>query len=90
MNELIPLTALWRHLSKDGQKVYYTGRLGEAKILMFEVQSDNPRAPAFKIMLAKPNQPEQRGYQEEDRPFPNDPGQTTGTPQPIDDSDLPF
>lgn len=90
MSNLIPLTALWRHTSQAG-KVYYTGRLGEAKILMFENQSDNPKAPAFKIMLAEPSTPEQQGYRQDDRAeLQANAGQPGGTPPPIDDDDLPF
>ena len=66
MSKLIPLTALWHHISSSG-KVYYNGRLGEAKILMFRVESDNPKAPAFKIMLAAPDQAEQKDRQDQDR-----------------------
>lgn len=53
MAELIPLVALWENKSKQTGKPYWSGKLGEAKVLMFRQKSDNPKAPAFKIFVGE-------------------------------------
>jgi len=90
MSKLIPLTALWRHTSSAG-KTYYNGRLGEAKILMFPIESDNPNAPAFKIMLAEPDEATKQDYHDADRNQldRDQPASTAQHPNIVDD-DIPF
>lgn len=53
--DLVKIGVLWEKQSKkDDDKVYYIGRLGEATLLMFEIESDNPRAPMFSLYVGEP------------------------------------
>jgi hypothetical protein len=71
---------LWKETSKKGQ-TYYTGKLNGESVVMFPVISENPKAPAFKIMrstkLEQARQPEPQAPRFDDIP-------------PINDNDIPF
>lgn len=67
MADMFPLAALWAHESKRTGKTYWRGRLGEAQILMFRQQSDNPRAPDFKIFVTEYVSKEERERREAER-----------------------
>lgn len=81
MAEMYPLTALWAQVSKRTGKTYWTGKFGEARILMFPSKSDNPRAPAFKIFITEHVSPEERERREAEK----------GPPGPVVDfPEIPF
>jgi hypothetical protein len=53
--DLVKLCVLWEKESrKDPDKVYYQGQMGEATVLMFEIESDNPNAPMFALYVGEP------------------------------------
>ncbi len=58
-SEFVEIAALWKSTSKAG-RVYYSGSLGRAKIYLFEIESDNERAPVFRVCLKARDDDEQR------------------------------
>jgi len=52
-DEMIKITGLWENETKDGKK-YYSGYMGEAKILVFENGfKTEDKHPAFNLYVAK-------------------------------------
>lgn len=56
-SEMIEIGGLWKNKSKDGDKTYLAGYLGNAKLLVFPNQfkekDGNEKAPDFRIYVAK-------------------------------------
>jgi len=82
MSELCPLVALWPREAKRTGKTYWVGKMGEARVMMFRVDSENPKAPEFKIFLTEYLSAEEREKRAAE--LENPPG-----PLP-DDPDIPF
>lgn len=59
-NVKVPLCALWANTSKGGKK-YWSGMLGDAKVLVFENDKrGNDRAPDLRVYLV-PNDKKRNG-----------------------------
>ncbi len=69
MSEMIEIGALWEGETREG-KIYMAGKLGDsnrARLLMFSNDSENPKAPQWRLFLA-PNRPrEESGGQKEQK-----------------------
>ena len=87
---LIELFALWENTSKKGS-VYYSGNLGNARVMMFENNSDNPRAPKYKVCLAPKMDREEQAAEAHDEAKRNayQPDMSRQDNGPKDD-DIPF
>lgn len=93
--EFLEISAVWRNTSKAG-KEFYSGSLGKTKIFLFPVDSDNPKAPAFRICLAARQEEEEGGYQRNnqqatprEQPRGKEPDHSRRDNGPNDD-DIPF
>ena len=80
MSDMMEFCGLWENTSKAGKK-YYSGRLGNAKLMLFKVPDEKrtERGPAMRIMIAP----------WETREAPGTPIPDKATSSPADD-DIPF
>jgi len=51
-SKLIKLCGLWENKTQDG-KVYLSGNLGDSKVFLFKNKNDNPKAPAWNLVLGE-------------------------------------
>lgn len=49
---MIKVASLWRNKDKDGN-TFFSGSLGDLKILLFKSKSDHPQAPYFNMFLVE-------------------------------------
>ena len=62
------LGALWRKTGSKGE--YLTGEINDIKVVCFPNRSDNPKAPAWRVLRSKPKPQADAAYQDgEDVPF---------------------
>jgi len=68
MKEMIELTGLWENTDKNGNK-YFTGRLGNAKIVIFKnTYKEKENQPDYRMYVAEPQKKED-GEQKQEPSF---------------------
>ena len=66
-NDLIELGSLWEEVSRSGKK-YYSGSFGpKARLLLFPIDSQNPKAPKFNLCVAPRQQDERKATDNHER-----------------------
>jgi len=90
--ELIEIGAFWKKTAKSG-KVYYSGQIDDEWVMLFPVESDNPRAPKFRLckqsMSGEEAQQESSQQPGDNRFIPDDDAEVPDSAGPNDD-DIPF